>query len=83
MGCPSMTSSLDCLARLLQPAVFILLIAAVAACSNKQLYEASHQNRLQECEKLVASQRQSCREEYSESYDEYRRRLEVEKQSQK
>ena len=78
-----MTSSLDRSAGLPERAVLTLLIVAVAACSNKQLYEASHQNRLQECDKLVTSQRQSCLEEYSESYEEYRRRLDAEKQSQK
>lgn len=63
--------------------IVILALASVSACSNQRIYEASHQNRLQECEKLIASQRQACRAEYSESYDEYRRRIEAEKQSQK
>jgi len=62
--------------------IVMLALASVSACSNRRLYEASHQNRLQECEKLPASQRQTCKAEYSESYDEYRRRLTAEKQSQ-
>lgn len=79
MTCRSSTNSLNMTVRTLQIIAVIVALASASACSNRRIYEASHQNRLQECEKIAASQRQTCKAEYSESYDEYRRRLEAEK----
>ncbi|CAA0105184.1 Uncharacterised protein [Zhongshania aliphaticivorans] len=56
-------------------ALLILLLAFITvACSQRQIYEASHANRLQECEKLLPAQYQACVDEYGESYDDYQRR---------
>ena len=74
-----MTSSPNCSDHLRVTLVFSAILVCLAGCSNRQVYEASHQNRLQECEKLVAAQYQQCIDDYNQSYDEYRRHLEATK----
>ncbi len=54
-----------------------LLIAAsvgmLAACSNKQVYEAVQQANIQECQKNHKSARERCIEQVSQPYEDYQR----------
>jgi hypothetical protein len=49
-------------------------IVCVAACSNRQVYDALQQNRQLECQKLPQNQYEKCMQELSEPYDEYARK---------
>ncbi len=54
----------------------ILLAAALAACSNQQLYTAVQERERQECAKLPQVQYEECMQEIQGSYDEYARERE-------
>lgn len=57
------------------------LLAAMAGCTQRQVYDAVQQNRQLECQKLPQGQYEQCMEQYSEPYDAYtRERKELEKQ---
>jgi len=52
---------------------FILLLMA---CTNQQTYEAVQQNRLQECQKLPPTAAEKCKEQHSQSYEDYQKNRE-------
>ena len=49
---------------------------ALAACSNRQVYDAIQDNQRLECAKLQGSQYEECMKQVSQPYDEYRRERE-------
>ena len=52
------------------------LLSALSACTNRQIYNAIQQNRLNECEKMVDAQREQCVAQYQKNYDDYERERE-------
>lgn len=49
-----------------------LVVLLVTACSNKQLYEATQQNRQLNCQSLPPSERQQCFDDLNKkTHDEY------------
>jgi hypothetical protein len=65
----------------LQVLAALVLAAAPAGCSQRQVYEAVQQNRQLECQKLPQGQYEQCMERYSEPYESYtRERRELERQ---
>lgn len=47
----------------------------LVACTNQSVYEAVRQNRLQECRELASSSAyEECAKQYSETYEEYKRK---------
>ncbi|MDF2178389.1 hypothetical protein P2G88_09005 [Aliiglaciecola sp. CAU 1673] len=55
------------------PVLSLVLVGSLAACTSKQLYQGTMQNRLNACEKYHGEQRLQCREQYQKSYEEYER----------
>ncbi|MEQ8312787.1 MAG: hypothetical protein RL839_13335 [Gammaproteobacteria bacterium] len=51
----------------------LLLLVTLSGCSNRNLYEAIQQNRLQSCEEIPIPQQANCREQYQQSYEDYKR----------
>lgn len=49
------------------------LCALGSACSNQQAYEAVQSNRLHECEKMPPTAAEKCRQQHSQSYEDYQR----------
>jgi len=54
--------------------VVLTFISALAACSNKQIYESTQLNRQNECYKLPDAQIDECMEQHKKSFDEYDRK---------
>ncbi|MCC5854099.1 MAG: hypothetical protein JJU10_00265 [Idiomarina sp.] len=57
--------------------VVLAMLACVfglQGCTSKQLYEAAHENRRNECRKLPLQQQRECFERYDMSYEEYERK---------
>ncbi|SHF21212.1 hypothetical protein SAMN04487965_1642 [Microbulbifer donghaiensis] len=50
-----------------------LSVSLLAACSHQQVYDAVHQNRLQDCEKFSGPQYRDCIQQYDQSYSDYQR----------
>ncbi|MBN2865299.1 MAG: hypothetical protein JXK16_04770 [Thiotrichales bacterium] len=63
--------------------LFSLLITStlLASCSNQQVYNAIQVNQQSKCQKLPPSQYDDCIKQQSESYEEYQRKLEAERQA--
>ncbi|MEZ5570426.1 MAG: hypothetical protein R3E64_00265 [Halioglobus sp.] len=51
--------------------VLLVLMVIVAACSNRQIYNALQQNQQLQCSKLPQGQFEACMREVDESYDAY------------
>ncbi len=54
-------------------AIFLGLLILISGCSNQEIYQAVQNNRLQECDKLPDVQREECRAQHSQPYEEYER----------
>jgi len=63
--------------KLARRALFLLTLASLAGCSNKALYQAIQQNRLQACEEIPIPQQAACKAQYQTDYDSYRRARDV------
>lgn len=58
---------------------FIALMLSVfwgTSCSNKEIYDATRENRRMECHKLPGREREQCLQEQSMSYEEYQQERE-------
>lgn len=53
--------------------LLVLIAGLLVACSNRQLYSAIRENRLQECETYPVPQQAECRARYQMDYEEYER----------
>ena len=61
----------------LKPSVMLLIFTiGLSGCAAKDLYNATQQNRLQECAKLYGAQRQECEQRYQKDYETYQRERE-------
>ncbi len=54
-------------------AALLLGVLVLAACTDRQLYQAIQNNRQLECQKLPGTQYEECMKQYSQSYESYRR----------
>ena len=61
------------LVRICRRVALLVCVLVLAACSNRQVYDAIQKNRQLECQKLPGSRYEECMEQVSEPYDEYRR----------
>ena len=60
--------------RKLSPLAVVATVSPfLFACTSQDLYEATQENRLQECRKLYGAQREECEAQYQKSYDTYER----------
>ena len=59
--------------NLISPRILLLSIGmlTIIACSNKAVYHAIQENRLNECKKLEGYSRDECIKNYNETYDQY------------
>lgn len=53
--------------------IWVLFSAALSGCSNRQLYSAIRENRLQDCETYPVPQQAECRARYGLEFEEYER----------
>lgn len=53
-----------------------LMVVFISSCSNKELYHAIHENRMNNCIKLPPPRDEQCKKSYQKSYDEYKRQRE-------
>lgn len=49
-----------------------LLVGTLSGCTNRNLYQAIQQNRLQRCEEIPIPQQANCRAQYQQSYEDYK-----------
>ena len=54
-------------------ALVVTVSPLLFACTSQDLYEATQENRLQECRKLYGAQREECEAQYQKGYDTYER----------
>jgi hypothetical protein len=59
--------------RLASGLILPLVAIFLAACSNRQVYEAAQENRKIECQKSPPGQFEACLVEHNESYESYER----------
>jgi len=50
---------------------YCLVVMILSACSNQQVYDAIRANRLNDCERFVGEQRETCLKEVTEDYRTY------------
>ncbi|MCP5123517.1 MAG: hypothetical protein H6984_13770 [Pseudomonadales bacterium] len=51
----------------------LLCVLALAACSQRQVYDTIQNNQQLECQKLPGTQYEECMKQVSEPYDDYKR----------
>jgi hypothetical protein len=51
----------------------VLLATLLTGCTNKELYTATQNNRLQECDRMVTAQRDACIAQHNMPYEDYER----------
>jgi hypothetical protein len=50
-----------------------LLVVLLSGCTNEALYTTVQNNRLQECDRMVAAQRETCIAQHNMPYEDYER----------
>lgn len=68
----------DAFAAVIVPALLMTAaVAALAACTSEQAYNAIRDNRIQNCENLPIPQQAACRVRHQTTWEEYRQTLEA------
>lgn len=65
--------------KLTRRVALLLTLASLAGCSNKALYQAIQQNRLQACEEIPIPQQAACKAQYQTDYESYKRQRDLAK----